>query len=87
MGARAYRLEAEPRRHYESEGLLGSSLAGQRRRQLTTPDGYYSLAQPVKTYPKPTTIPYRGGVLYRGGMFCQKAEGDIPGFKTSSLAV
>ena len=41
MGMRAFGLEAEPRRHYESEGLLGSSLAGQRRRQPTTPEGYY----------------------------------------------
>ena len=29
MGARAFRLEALPRRQYEPKGLLGSSLAGQ----------------------------------------------------------
>ena len=33
MGMRASRLEAQPRRHYGSEGLLGSSLAGQLQRQ------------------------------------------------------
>ena len=34
MGMRASRLEAQPRRHYGSEGLLGSSLAGQLQRQI-----------------------------------------------------
>ena len=43
MGARAFWLEAKLRRHYESEGLLGSSLAGHSRRQSTTPDGYNPL--------------------------------------------
>ena len=33
MGMRASGLEAVPRRHYGSEGLLGSSLAGQLQRQ------------------------------------------------------
>ena len=66
MGARAFWLEAVPRRHYGPEGLLGLSLAGQRRRQSTTPEGYNPLAQPVKDYPKPTTISYRGRMFYRG---------------------
>ena len=34
MGMRASGLEAVPRRHYGSEGLLGSSLAGQLQRQI-----------------------------------------------------
>ena len=52
MGMRASRLEAQPRRHYGSEGLLGSSLAGQLQRQICKRrDAPHPLAQPVKDYP------------------------------------